>query len=432
VLKSQPILGVTIQDELSPEPRWQRLQTIDFTQIVKIIEQDPEECPDAWLQKGLRERIDRVDELAVWRIIVSVKKSELSPSSTYKGGLKFMLAFFGHHAIADGMSGAAFHYTFLEALNAHISSPSSTPISDKAIVSVPKLPLVPSLEESANLALTILFIIMVIIKEFIYNPVDTLAWSGAPVTRTVPKTPSTPSLRSFALSPAQVSGLVNKCREENATVTALVLVLVARKLAQMYPSHKHFNSGIPFSFRRFTEHTPRDMGVLVSNLTPFFSSEPTTPRGFISCATDSTATDKSDSNDPKLWDSARKTKDFMRKKTASSTDQNVTMLKFASDYASFFMKKLGGWREAAFEVTNITTVDGGEVGNEKAYFDKAWFCGGLSTYAAPYVVSMVSVKGGWMNVCITWEEGVISEAEAIEMAEALETGLKSASGAWET
>lgn len=434
VLASQPILGVTIQDESTPAPRYERLETIDFRDIVSIIEQNPEGNQDAWLQAGLRTKLDRVEELPVWRVIVAVKESSLSltaPSGA-SGGLKFTLAFFGHHAIADGVSCGAFHATFLDALNLHISSPST--LQAQAVVSVPKLPLVRSLEEGTNLPLTIWFILLIAFKEYIYNPIDLQAWTGAPIPKIVPKAPCQVRLRSFLLPPMMVEALVKKCRAEGATVTGLVVALIARKLATMYPDHKHFVAGLPFNFRRFTGHGPRDMGVLVSNLTPLFSSEAKVPRGYISCATGSTAEGKATAEDAQLWESARKTKEFIRNGTASPKNQKVTMLKFAADYSSFFTKKLGGRREAAFEVTNITTVDGGlggEEGSGKAYFDKAWFCGGLSTYAAPYVVSIVSVKGGSMSVCVTWEEGVISEEEGVEFTEALEQALKGVGGAWD-
>lgn len=434
VLASQPILGVTIQDESTPTPRFERLKTIDFRDIVGIIEQDPEGSQDAWLQVGLRTKLDRVEELPAWRVIVAVKASTLSLASpsAASGELKFTLAFFGHHAIVDGISCGAFHATFLDALNLHISSPSA--LQDQAIVPVPKLPLLRSLEEGTDLPLTIWFILLVAFKEYIYNPVDLLAWTGAPIPQKVPKAPCQVRLRSFLIPPAMVAALVKKCRAEGATLTGLVVALIARKLGTMYPDHKHFAAGLPFSFRRFTGHGPRDMGVLVSNLMPLFSSEAKAPRGYISCATGLLAEGKATAEDAQLWESARKTKEFIQNKTASPKNQNVAMLKFASDYASFFMKKLGGRRETAFEVTNITTIDGGvdsEASKGKAYFDKAWFCGGLSTYAAPYVISLVSVKGGSMSVCVTWEEGVISEEEGVEMTEMLEEGLKWVSGAWD-
>lgn len=432
VIQPHPILGVTIQDEASPTTTYQRLNTIDFTQIVKIIQQDPEACPDTWLQAGLRQKLDRVDELPVWRIIVAVEASSLAQKSS---DLKFRLAFFAHHVIADGISCGAFHITFLEALNTHIAS--SLPIDDKSIVLVPKQPLVLSLEENAYLPLTIWFMILVLVKEYIYNPIDTLAWSGPAVSSSIPSAPVPVRLRSFALPPAQVTALVQKCRDEGTSVTGLMLVLIARKLGEMFPGHKHFVAGMPMSVRRFTGHGERDMGVFVTSCASYFSSEERPGRGWISCAssTNTKIDDKMSSagGDLALWDSARKAKQHITTKTSSPKNQVVTMLKFVKDYRPFFLKKLGDKRESAFELTNITTIDGGlgEEGSGKAWLDRAMFCGGLSTYAAPIVVSVVSVRGGEMNICVTWEEGVVSEEEGNAMTEGLKEGLMECTGVWE-
>lgn len=125
------------------------------------------------------------------------------------------------------------------------------------------------------------------------------------------------------------------------------------------------------------------------------------------------------------------------------------MLAYVSDLRDLFGKKLGGRREHAFEVTNLTTIEGGVLGREetptqtqeqeggggdqekmkgRASFDRAWFCGGMSTYGSPWVVSVVSVRGGWMNVCVTWEEGVVLEEEAVEMKGWLEGCLRELGG----
>jgi hypothetical protein len=436
VLKAHPILNVTIQDEGSREPRWQRVPKINFDQIVKIFDRDPETSLDGWLEEGLRTRVDRVDELVVWRVNVAVKESDLASSPET---LKFTLAFFGHHAITDGLSCAAFHSAFLDSLNALISDPSE--ITEQSIVETPKLPLIHSLEQGAKLPVTFLYALTLIFKTYIYDPHDPLEWAGPLIPSTTPTAPPIVSLRSFSLPPAQVQSLIQKCREEKTTITSLVIMLVARKLGEMYPSHKHFTATIPFSMRKFSGHSNRDMGVIVSNVQPKFSSEDKTPRGFISCApsspgSGSRSAKESAKVDEALWNSARAMKAQLVAKTASATNQTVNMLSFVSDYGRLFIQKLGTPREQAFEVTNITTIDGGlepgkEIDSKKATFDRAWFCGGLSTYGNPYVVSLVSVKGGYMNVCVTWEEGVVSKEDAAAMAAALEEGLRECSGARE-
>jgi len=51
-------------------------------------------------------------------------------------------------------------------------------------------------------------------------------------------------------------------------------------------------------------------------------------------------------------------KKFINENTKTTTNQNVTMLRFASDYPKYFFM-LGGKRRHAFEVTHLGVLDGG-------------------------------------------------------------------------
>jgi hypothetical protein len=441
-LHSHPILGVFIEDEESLLPKWKRLKTIDFGKIVRIIDQDPKARPDAWLQAGLRERLENTSELPLWRVIVAVKKADLSPVKiSSQANLKFTLAFLSHHVVADGISAAAFHTTFVEALNRLISDPSS--LKTDCIVEVPKQNLVPSLEEGTSLPLTFFFLLAMIFRTYFYNTVDPLSWTSSPISLQMPTAPPAVKMKSFSLSPTQVEALVQRCREQKTTVTSAINVLIARQLGVMYPDYKHFSSNMPISLRKFSGHTARDMGTLTSNMVFHYSSEKCTPRGYISCAT------KEDERveiptDSQLWNSARQTRELIRGKTSSDVNTNVALLRYVSDSKPFFLKKLGSTRDYAFEVSNINTIDGGlasikefakdGVGtgagtSSRAFFDRAWFCAGLGAHGSPYTISVVSVKGGYMNVCLTWESEVVVNIDAEKMVNSLEEGLKGIGGA---
>jgi hypothetical protein len=89
------------------------------------------------------------------------------------------MAFFCHHAIADGLSAGAFNLTFLDALNHLIDHPSD--IAYKSVIEVPKLPLVPNLELRTPLPLSFFFLLKQFFKAYIYDHRDTLEWSGPPI-----------------------------------------------------------------------------------------------------------------------------------------------------------------------------------------------------------------------------------------------------------
>jgi hypothetical protein len=408
VLNHHPILGVTILDEGTPEPKWTRLPTIDLGKIAKVVEL---KSSDEWIQAALREPFDVVQDLPLWRVVAT--------TGGEKGdAVSFSLGFFCHHAIADGLSAGAFHLTFLDALNALIDG--KLPLEETAIVQVPKRPLVPSLEMKTTLPIGIFFAIRKIVNTYVFSSEDPLEWSGTIISAESPRPPIC-NLRSFSLSAEVVGRLLKRCREEKTSMTALLEILVARKLAVLYPTHSRFTGTIPFSLRKFTGHSDRDMGCFVSNLQPRFSAEERPPWGYISCCSDSN--DGPEKDDEKLWESARAVKKLTAEQTSTTTNQNVGLLKFVSDLPKLFYGMFGKKREHAFEVSNIGVLDGG-VGGGKAYFDRAQFSTALSVYGDPYAISVASAKNGFITVSLNWETGVVRDENALELVRWLEDALR--------
>jgi hypothetical protein len=421
VISQNPIMGVSLADEGTSEPKWVRLPTIDLDEVVRVVEANPRSNIDRIIHDGHRAPFDRVGELPLWRVLV------ISTTPTDEDIFSFALAFVCHHAAGDGLSAAAFHLTFLDTLNIILSS-NPTTITPNTIIVVPALPLNPTLEMKATYPLSFMFTLKQIINAFIYSFVDPLVWTGPLIDRDIPRPPVCNN-RSFTIPFHVVCKLVAQCREEKTTLTALVTVLVARKLAVMYPSHTRFVGAVPFSLRKFTGHGPRDMGVYVSQVLTSFSAEPHTPKGYISCRTTSSSTDLIDWQ---LWESARACKAIIDEKSSTTTDQTVALLKFVkSDFPKFFMGMLGGKRGHAFEVSNIGMVDGGAKTERQAYFDQLMFSQGHCTFAPPHIFNLASAKGGAMTVVTTWETGVVDDDLAGELLEWLEGELQSLGAAGE-
>ena len=397
---------------------------------MKVVNADPNANSDNWVQDEHRVPLICSEKLPLWRIVIAFQDSALIENSSH---VSFAVGLFAHHAIMDGMSGAGFHLTFLDILNNLTSHPITWPpdTDAAAIISVPKLPLVPNLEMKDTLSVSILFALIQIFKAFVYNPVDKLNWSGPLVSAEAPLRPPISNTRSFTLPASTVSRLVAKCRAEKTSITAIVTVLAARKLAIMYPEYKRFTGSIPFSLRKFTGHSPRDMGCYTSLVESYFSYEVKPPRGYISCAS-SPSEILSLSDDEKLWASARATKKHIDEKTSTTHNQMVNMLKFVGDLKGFFLGQLGTKRAHAFEVTNIGVVDGGvgkEGGGAKATFDRLTFSTGLSTYAEPYCILLATAKNGLMTVAVSWETGTVGDEEAKDVLGWLEGELKRLAGA---
>jgi hypothetical protein len=424
-LNHQPIMGVVIEDEGSQEPKWARLEKINLRDVVRIINVNPELGMDDWVSNAHRVRLDRVDELPLWRVVVAAEEAAITRKNLES--LSFSVGFFSHHAIADGLSNGAFHLTFLDALNAHISSGTQIPtdITHEAIITPPKVPLLSNLELATPLPIGILFLLKQLFVNYVYAPVDPLNWSGPLISAEMPR-PVISNLHSFSLPTDIVDALRSQCRREKTTVTALVSVLIARRLAEMYPTYLRFSSTIPFSLRKFTGHSARDMGCWVSGVKPHFSSEMNPPNGYISCRSEAS---NSGAGDELLWASARQVKKFITDNTSTFHDQDVGLLKHVSDFPKLFYGKFGTKRQNSFEVTNIGLLDGGVIGDkDKAYFDKAMLSTAQCTYAEPYTFCLTTVKNGDMTVALCWATGVIDDDEALGISSWLDGALRGLAG----
>lgn len=68
-----------------------------------------------------------------------------------------------------------------------------------------------------------------ILKDFVYNPVDRQLWAGPVVNSS--SGPPDPKLHIFSLPRTTVSGLISRCGEKKTTVTSVVVMLIAKKIA---------------------------------------------------------------------------------------------------------------------------------------------------------------------------------------------------------
>lgn len=413
VINDHAILGVTIADEGTPEPKWVRLETIDLGQIVKV-NSDPTLDLDVWINHGHHMPFKTTPDLPLWRVLIATDVSGIQSSP---GTTTFSVGFVYHHGIGDGLSGAVFHLSFRDALAKLTTSDEQTAINP--IIPIPKNPLLPTLEMGTKLPLGIWFTLKIIIATFIYKPKDSLLWTGSFISASAPRPPIC-NTRSIYFPSTTVSKLLTLCRTNKTTMTGLISVLIARKLALIYPTSTHFAASIPISLRKFTGHTARDMGCFVSDSKALFASEASPAAGYVGCASPFTPPSASDEA---LWESARQVKKSLDEKAATPKNQGVGLLKFvAGDFIKFFMDSLGTQRTYSFELTNLGGVDGA-VG-EAVSFDRVVFSAGGCTFAPPYGFQLVTAKGGDMCLNLKWESGVVRDEDAGELLSTVGDWLK--------
>jgi hypothetical protein len=410
VLCQQPIMGVSVVDETPGAASWVRLDTIDLQEVTRFITISGGQ---QFIEDEHQKPFDRVGELPLWRVVIAEHMKDTTGSSG-SGGLGsdsvdtiFDIGFFYDHAMADGLSGVAFHLDLLDALNALGAEAASSKLPLEPVIEIPRQELLPNLENAGHFPLSIRFIGWEIIKAFILGDKDTKRWTGPPVMFSKDIPPKT-RIRTIIL-PSSISAKISaRCRRNKVTITPLLTVLIARHLANMYPNYSRFLGTIAIQLRRFTGVSNRQMVNQVSGVTVSCSTEE--KKGYVSCSLVD-------------WDTIRACRAIIDDAAKSPANQITILLKFLSNFEEFFWSKVGKERSWSFELSNVGLADGGLSGSGVAKLRRLVFSQPANVAEAPYVFSVAGVKGGDMVIALTWQEGVLEEAKAEKVMKDLENEL---------
>ena len=383
LVNTHPVLGLSIINEASLNPSWRRLGQIDLRQVITFMGGDSDLT--AVIESAHQQPFENLDTLPLWRLHVLSHQDSIT------------VGFFFHHGICDGLSGVAFHKEFLAALQ---TSRNSVP----SVVDVPKLPLLPSLEEMHPLPLSLYFIATQLIKSILPGGKDNLCWTGG----TIRTDPPTTSLRILFFDVEIVQTLSKICQSHKVTITALLTVMIAHVLGRDFPEFERFSSGTAMSFRRFTDTPSNAMLLSVTSFGHRFSK--TQKNAYIECG------------DWK-WDAVKTCHSEIQTATASPKNSQVGLLRFLNDYGGWLGGRVGQKRDHSFEVSNVGITDGG-IGGGKPRIKSLLFSQPRNVTGAALVFSVASVKGGDMGISVTWQEGVVEREKAEKVLADLDAELR--------
>jgi Alcohol acetyltransferase len=404
-----PALGITILDEHTTTPSFARLAKIDLRKVVQFEKLDSGENappPPSSIETAHRQPFEKLGDLPLWRVIVIEHPKILSDDNNAETIRLVDVCFFAHHSICDGESCISFHLTFSEAINdigdiVYHSSRSGP------VVIPPKLDLPPSIEEAHRLPLSFFFLLKQLYKMLFPSKPDPLHWTGPSIF----SEPNTTCLRTMYLPVSITDSLINQCRKNKTSFTSLLLVVIARILAENYLDYHQFTSKTAMSFRRFTKINKRDMGCYVSSIRHSFSS--TRKRGCIPCDGEFS------------WEDVRATKRVITTSTSTAKNNGIALLRYLNDYTSWLKQQIGGKRPDSFEVSNLGMVD---ASNDRDYkvikIKRILFSQSSNVLGPPYVFSVVSLKGGELAIALDWQEGIVEVDLAERIFAALESELR--------
>jgi hypothetical protein len=255
VIQQHPILSAIPVDETPERSRFLRLPHVDLGRLVKCVFRkglfngngtDHELDELLEIQLNIPFEIDN-GPLPFWRLFLL--SSHFTPN-------EIVVTIIYHHGIADGMSGAVFHKSFLSALRAEHGPLESLEVRSPEMPLLPNLELVHKLDD----------------KRIPERPFDQSAlWNGK-----VMQSPVIGRFRSTVITKLITDQLLQRCKVRKTTVTAVIQVILAVSLFRVVPNHYTIlRSVTPVNSRRWlSPHINQSsMGVFIDSVDDIYHRE---------------------------------------------------------------------------------------------------------------------------------------------------------------
>lgn len=302
------------------------------------------------------------------------------------------IAFVAHHAIADGLSGVAFHASLMENLEGL-----TTPLCQ------PPWPIMVSEPRGAPITVEERVDCLSCTCSICSGPgtCDRKAWTGEAISQT-PTINVKHMVRIVTIPAEELSDVLQKCKQAKITLTTLLHVLICTSLRRgINEDVPGFRSVTPMSVRQHTGASKRDIVDHVSFLTSYVSrAELEKIQG---CEPGSTAE----------WEHIIELAQSFGSDISTKAGQfphgsMVTSLSRIQDLVSHFRSQGGTERMYTYEVSNLgSTSDISPPGGSNLKLEKLIFTQ-CAVVAGPAIVfNCVSTRGGPLVFSITWQEGIV-------------------------
>ncbi|KAK6346709.1 hypothetical protein TWF696_006824 [Orbilia brochopaga] len=423
VIAQHPILasGIRLPSSSSKAPSFIRLPRVDFSQHGLILWESSGSA--ASHGRDLRDLIvrlhntpfpnDKLDSTPAWRIAVLQRSYNVptayDSSTNAQGRYDYEILFCFHHAIADGLSGAAFHYSLLDAL-ATAARDDAASTSGYDVYNVPEdLELLPAMDDVVDLGLGIKtagriasYLGKAIVPSFLRKQI----WTAGKIGDSLAET-------KVQILQVDAKALLTAVKAHKVSITAFITYAAAHALyasmaavnASEHGKMKTVRVSLPMSYRRSAGWGNDVMVDCVGAL----------------------------DWDIHAFDNLHREVHAMKKLTkevrvaaGATRDSEVGLLALVGDMEGFFRGQVGKERGLTFEVSNLGVWDkekvtaGGEADDwriEQAVFSQS------SSVAGPAFSVNVATVGERMVVGVQWMDGVVGDKVMESLVGQLETDI---------
>lgn len=421
-VRQHPVLGTRILLPETENPLLCRAPHLDlrkhlrFIRVGKTGSKDSATDLQQLLAKAHNEPPLGYDE-PQWRVFVAPVRFSAS-KSTYH----FHLGFACSHALADGLSNALFHTTFVKALRDLPSLAQDSSLEGKCTTSEEPLP--PSLNKAAKMPMSFGFlargpIAAEILPRKAAGKLGALvedadkAWYGAPKRPAVPKKDRLikTGVHVAVIPDDVVRAALATCKKNGARLTGFLNHAMARALARALHSrgqeYRHFIVETAMDLRRLLPQGQNKMINYVAAHTELLS---------VGDTEDTLAYMLED------WSVVQRTTEGLSEASSRLRDQPVAMLKFLKNYRAYILKKANGPAEGSFISSNLgvfngrcpkpdTPADndsGKDIPQQQEWeIEQLTFSQSANGTGSALNMNVVSAVGGTLNITMTWWVGML-------------------------
>lgn len=359
-----------------------------------------------------------------WKLIVVC---DTAPSTT--GDIVLDIIFAAHHALADGKSTTVFHTQLLHELNSPTAVGPPPELRNHVLTFTTPPVLAPSQEDLVPLTISWCYFLRTLWAflgpAWLKPEPPALPWTGAPVT----PEPHTLNIRLVTLAPSTVARLVAACRAHGTTLSGLLHVLVLTSLARRVPADvaASFKGDTPISLLPWARLPPgapaMDLGAVLTDLVTgtnrVWDAETVAAlRARLDGAGGQQQGEgESEEEDAAIWPLAKSWRDETRAKVATLPgDDVVGLLKYYGDMRPRWLAKVGGPRDATWELSNVGTIKGTGSPGSPWSVRRTLFSQPVLVAGAAFTVNAAGLEDGPVNLVLNWQETVIDDAVVDGMA----------------
>jgi len=454
IVQQHAWLWAVVKDKSTEKSYYAAVSSLDLAHHVVLTDREVNDTDGvaALIRSSLDEPLP--DGLPPWRVTVArlppIPASDSTPQKT-----RCLIAFAFSHVLGDGMTGLAFHHSFLEAWQSSLlPSTDGVPETSTRVTCTATQSLPEPFDTPARLPISWGFLLGPLIAALLPKPIahffglrahantiDAGTWTGTKIFQRAGSPRKGASavagegrgpvgehtkLRILEIDATVLQGVLCACRAHDAKLTALLQQLIVRALSSCSwlregaEAPANFASQSAVNMRRSVHHPALQWGLYA---TAYYELHPRVAAAHPTGS--STLPDAA-------WEAAAATTRRLADQATRLTDQPMALLRYAPSVRGWVAGHLGQRRDGSFDVSNLGVFDGRGAEEKEATgrISKTVFAQPANVMSSPLTFNVITAHRGSLVCAVTWQEGALGvgverEEELVDgICESLEADFK--------